>query len=121
MPATFTPSAVIETLESPTFWKNAGPAGRYHISLLFHSDPSPNMLSDRALSMAPVVAAGVEGPNMDADPVGKGKDPVLTSNGVAEMFTGVPERSASVVSSHARMGTGAGQLTWADQHGFCFV
>ncbi len=65
MPATLTPSAVIATpLESPTFWKKAGPAGRYHISLLFHSEPSPNILSGSVLSRA----AGVEGPNTEAEP-----------------------------------------------------
>lgn len=89
-PPTFTPSAVIDTALLSMFWKNAGPVGRYHISLLglaqswlSNSPPSPVrpplllfplplllLLLLLLLCSRPVVAAGVDGPNMDADPVG---------------------------------------------------
>lgn len=96
-PPTLTPWSVIVTFEfSPTVWKKAGPAGRYHIwsSGLVQSVPGSKILSVTPESRPGPLGAGVLGPKTDDEPVGYGKLPVVMSNGVAEMgIAGVAVRS----------------------------
>lgn len=99
-PPTFTPSAVIDTDVLSRLENKAAPGGRYHISLAGFaqselSNMTPLLSANPALPLfsIPAVPAGVDGPNMDADPEGYGKVPVVRSQGVAEMLAGVVERS----------------------------
>lgn len=95
-PPTLTPSAVIATALLSIFWKNAGPVGRYHISLLglvqsvLLSKRPPlvsatlplapfvfpllveplGLVFELVVLSSPVVAAGVVGPNTEVGPAG---------------------------------------------------